>query len=247
MSERFFLQVPMIDHQGKLIDEQAHHAIHVMRLRAGDPIILFDGSGKEFRACVTKISKKELAFLVVESVSSMPPMRPSITIATALPKGDRQKFLIEKLVELGCDRMIPLKTQRSVAVAPTTAIERFKKSVIEACKQCGRNHLMEILPELTIDDLIRESDSWDMQKFLANPSTVDWLNATIVSQDRQVLIAIGPEGGFDTSELNQFAQAEWRNVRLARHTLRTETAALLAVGLLVNQLEQRSIEQSRSQ
>ena len=144
MSQRFFLDSnPGSDRLAAgdaitLEGDQAHHAINVMRFNAGDQIVLFDGTGIEYVATVEEVQKKSISLAIIESVENSRSLKTSITIAVALPKGDRQKFLVEKLVELGVQTLIPLKTKRAVAVPNPKVIARLSKQVVEASKQCGR-------------------------------------------------------------------------------------------------------------
>jgi 16S rRNA (uracil1498-N3)-methyltransferase len=238
MAERFFLNSALIGDHGRLMDDQAHHAIHVMRHRVGDSIILFDGKGNEYRATITQISKKELEIQVLDFLPRQIRPSPIIAVASALPKGDRQKFLVEKLVELGCDRFIPLKCQRSVALATGAVIERFKKGVVEACKQCDRKWLMEISEQQTVESLIQKYPSApSLQTLVANPHSARPLEKIDLRETAEIIVAIGPEGGFNDSEFDSFEKANWKMIRLTGNILRIETAAILSAGLLVAKRE----------
>ncbi len=237
MANRFFIDAsiintPMIENQSliELGGEQAHHAIHVMRLRLGDSLELFDGQGNLYTASVVSLSKRTLQ-LDIQLLSFEPRGDHQVMIATALPKGDRQKFLVEKLVELGVDCLLPLKTERSVATANANVIERMEKQIIEASKQCGRRYLMQIQPEVSIQSLIESFDSGSTC-LLADPyadqSLLDVSQSERSNLHRQSVIAIGPEGGFSELETSQFIAAAWQPVKLGNHILRIETAAISA-------------------
>ena len=135
MSHRFFLDSEIRDGRTILDGDQAHHAIHVMRSKVGDEVVLFDGKGTEHTALVVAAAKKMLHLEISSSRAIDRTVQREVTIAVALPKGDRQKFLVEKLVELGVSRLVPLKTTRSVAVATGNVIDRMNRHVIEASKQ----------------------------------------------------------------------------------------------------------------
>src|SRR5262245_59708870 len=139
MTQRYFVE-PCIDgNQVTLSGAEAHHLIRVMRCRTDDEVTLFDGSGAEFLARVVHVGRAdaELAVLARHEVDRELPLR--VTLAVALPKGYRQRWLVEKLVELGASRLVPLETTRGVAQPDEKALVRLRRSVIEACKQCGRN------------------------------------------------------------------------------------------------------------
>ena len=144
MSDRFFSAAPITGDDAVLSGPEAHHLAHVMRAQVGEIVTLFDDSGQEFSARVRTIGKRDIELEVVErrDVNRESPVR--LTLAVALPKGDRQRWLVEKAVELGVAELVPLETQRGVAQPSDAALERLRRSVIEASKQCGRNRLMEI-------------------------------------------------------------------------------------------------------
>lgn len=231
MSHRFFLDSEIRDGRTILKGDQAHHAIHVMRSKVGDKLVLFDGKGTEHTALIIEAERKKLLLKLESSRATVRAIRRPITIAVALPKGDRQKFLVEKLVEVGVSRLVPLKTTRSVAVATNNVVERMNRHVVEASKQCGRNYLMSVDREHTVQQLI-SSTTRPAAGFVAHP-TADQ-NITIADNDRSAaaIIAVGPEGGFTADELAEFADANWMNVKLGPTILRIETAAIVAAVLL---------------
>src|SRR5436190_713470 len=150
MSDRFFVSPPIAGDRAVLAGDEARHLAAVMRVQIGDEVVLFDGSGVEFTARVTATRKQavELAIFERREISRELPF--SLTLAVALPKGERQKWLVEKATELGVTRIVPLVTERGVAQPVESALERLRRSVIEASKQCGRNRLMEIAAPVTV-------------------------------------------------------------------------------------------------
>ena len=115
-----------------------------MRAKAGTRVTLFDGSGWEFDAVVQRTGRSEVELAIAGRQEIDREARIAVTLGVALPKGDRQKWLVEKVVELGVARLVPLETERGVAQPVENALERLRRGVIEASKQCGRNRLMEI-------------------------------------------------------------------------------------------------------
>ena len=142
---RFFSEIPVQSPCTTLSGAEHQHLAKVLRLDVGDRVTLFDGSGKEFTAIIKTVGRgaTELAVEQIHDINREPL---AISLAVALPKGDRQHWLVEKAVELGVHTMIPLLTERGVAQPGTNALARIHKWVIAACKQCGRNRLMEVLP-----------------------------------------------------------------------------------------------------
>jgi 16S rRNA (uracil1498-N3)-methyltransferase len=238
MAERFFLSQPPDSHNTvQLEDDQAHHLVRVMRANPGDAVVLFDGLGTEYKATVKEVSKKRVT-LAVESASRVDdPNQPEIIVACALPKGDRQKFLVEKLVELGANQLIPLKTSRSVSEATSKAIERIRKQVIEASKQCRRNWLMQIDDQATIGSLLSKFDSFDGHRVVADPYAS---GNDLPVKDTACVIAIGPEGGFSETESQLFVEGGWSKVCFSPNVLRIETAAVAAVAIARQSKHQKS-------
>src|SRR4029079_268014 len=125
---------------------EAHHLSHVLRVKSGAEVLLFNGDGAEYAARVDGVGKSRVELSVYERCDVAREARRGVTLACPLPKGDRAQFLIEKLTELGVMRYIPLRTQRSVVHAGEGKTDKLRRYVIEASKQCGRNVLMQIEP-----------------------------------------------------------------------------------------------------
>ena len=144
MSDRYFVESPVASDRAVLAGAEAHHLLHVLRGKVGTRVTLFDGSGWQFDAVVERTDRNEVGLAIVRRQEIDREARIAVTLGVALPKGDRQKWLVEKVVELGVARLVPLETERGVAQPVENALERLRRGVIEACKQCGRNRLMEI-------------------------------------------------------------------------------------------------------
>jgi 16S rRNA (uracil1498-N3)-methyltransferase len=229
MSERFFLAAPPADGRAALEGDEARHLARVLRAKVGDAIVVFDGRGDAWPARVATIARDRVGLEVGPPLARAAPPLP-LTLAVALPKGDRQKWLVEKLTELGCARLVPLVTTRGVAEATPAAVERLARGVIEACKQCGRATLLEIAPPATLAGVLAERDP-DTLSLVADP-TGEPLGPLLARHAGAVLALVGPEGGFTTEELATATAAGCRRVAVAPHILRVETAAIaLAAGV----------------
>ena len=150
MSERFLLPSPPRDGRATLQGDEARHLARVLRAKPGDEVTVFDGAGHAWRARVAAVARDTVGLEIVAALPAAPAARVSLSIAVALPKGDRQKWLAEKLSELGVERLLPLVTERGVAEATDAARARLERAVIEACKQCGRDRLMAVDPPRTV-------------------------------------------------------------------------------------------------
>jgi 16S rRNA (uracil1498-N3)-methyltransferase len=222
MSERFFSSRRITGDHAVLDGPEAHHLLHVMRARVGDKVTLFDDSGVEFAAAVATVGRSDATLQILERCEVDRELPFPLTVGVALPKGDRQKWLVEKLTELGVTELVPLTTERGVAQPIESALDRLRRSVIEAAKQCGRNRLMQIAEPLAWNEWI---DSASARRLLAHPggarlSQVD-INTAVTTQ-----IAVGPEGGLADAEVATAIDAGWQTVDLGSRILRVETAAI---------------------
>ncbi len=229
MSQRFFLSQTPTDDTATLAGDEARHLSRVMRVRAGDPVELFDGQGTSWSATVTCIERNEVTLRLDARYTDKISQQPVITLAVALPKGERQKWLIEKITELGTDYLIPLTTSRSVAQPTSAAISRLKRGVVEACKQSKRNRLLEITPSQSLDTLLSTAST--RMRILACPMSSDSMQSVLSTPIDEILIVIGPEGGFTEEELALSRAHDFQHMSLGQNILRIETAAIAAAVL----------------
>jgi len=236
MSDRYFVDKP-IDSLGRvmLAGPEAHHLIHVLRAVPGMRVVLFDGSGAEFPAVVQKVGRSEIELLANSRELIDRELPFDLTLGVALPKGERQKWLVEKAVEMGVTRIVPLRTQRGVAQPVEQALSRLRRAVIEASKQCGRNRLLQMDEPQNWPDFVENWPS-TASRLLAHPAreNVDQSRPVVTElRSMRAVLAIGPEGGFTSEETALAVTAGWHTIDLGPRTLRVETAALVLVAMLV--------------
>lgn len=232
MTERYFVESPIQGHRASLFGAEAHHLLHVMRVQVGQEVILVDGSGAEFTATLENVERNQ-ADLIIHHRNQVDRELPfPLTLGVALPKGQRQRWLVEKLVELGVNTLVPLHTVRAVASTETKTLQRLQRTVIEATKQCSRTRLMEITSATDVHDFFVTTPT-DARRWIAHPggSQSSTLQAACESPSASYL-AIGPEGGFTDQEVADATQAGWKMVHLGPRILRTETAAIALSSLL---------------
>jgi 16S rRNA (uracil1498-N3)-methyltransferase len=185
--------------------------------------VVFDGSGTSWRARVASIGRDDVMLDMGEAVTASRLTRVPLTLAVALPKGERQKWLVEKLTELGVERLVPLATTRGVAEATPAAVERLSRGVIEACKQCGRDGLMQIGGPKGVAEVVGDAGSGAVL-LVADRDGAPLQE--IATAGNLVVALVGPEGGFTAEELATVEAAGGRRVSLGPHVLRVETAAI---------------------
>jgi 16S rRNA (uracil1498-N3)-methyltransferase len=233
MSERFFSSQPITADRVTLDGTEAHHLLNVMRAGVGTTVILFDDSGAEFSAVVESLRRGEANLRILDRREIDRELPFPLTVGVALPKGNRQKWLVEKLTELGVTKLVPIITDRSVAEPTRAAIERLERGIVEASKQSGRNRLMRIAkPQAWIDWIRTEQAELEVRRLFAHPG-----GKKFSENDLRILlptqIAIGPEGGFTDTEVAAAHAARWQSVDLGPRLLRVETAAVALAAAIV--------------
>lgn len=240
MTQRYFVDEPILEETATVAGPEAHHLLHVMRAKPGDEVVLFDGTGHEFTARVETLRRAEVDFVVLGRESVDRELSQPLILGVALPKGDRQRWLVEKAVELGVTRLVPLETARSVAQPNEKAIVRLCRAVIEASKQCGRNCLMEIAPpqqwagflDVTVEVPVR---------LLAHPTSESQFSQIPWSTSGPIALAIGPEGGLTDEEVGQAVDLGWQATCLGPRILRIETAAVALASLIAVRLQEHKL------
>lgn len=234
--DRFFHPADLSRPALSLDEAESHHAARVLRKKEGDLIELFDGRGQAVRGQISLLKKNCVEVRVLDQLPLQPPAKPRITLAVAAPKGDRLKWLIEKATELGVDRVIPLLTERTVVESGASKLETLRAGVVAACKQSGRNWVMEITENQPLTAVCHppysESDLSTLT-LIGEPASPVFHPAWITPEIANVQLVIGPEGGWSDAELNLLVAAGAIRTRVADHVLRTETAALQLAGLAV--------------
>ena len=241
MTNRFFIDrsVSHEDSTGVLLaGDEAHHFCKVMRGKVGDMLVLFDGTNRYIHGIAEAIQKEGVRVRITEICADDVESPLRLTVAAALPKGDRQRFLIEKLAELGVARFIPVLMERSVARANDAAIQRLQRYVIEAAKQCGRNVLMEITGEVPINKLNDYITAETTTKFLLHPLALGSVGQKMPRQilddiPNKIAVLAGPEGSFTDQEVELAIRGGFQPLDLGKRILRTETACIAAAALLL--------------
>ena len=235
MADRYFVDEPITGTDVTLSGAEAHHLLHVMRARAGTEITLFDGSGAEFTGRIQQVTRDRLELTIVERREVHRESSLQLTLGVALPKGDRQRWLLEKAVELGVARFVAIDTARAVVRPNDGTIERLRRSVIEASKQCGRNRLMDV-SIAAWPDFLRDAPAAAV-RLIAHPGgAANRLASTaptpaLVSDRPAIWAAVGPEGGFTDAEVAAATELGWQPLELGPRILRIETAALAIAAL----------------
>lgn len=219
----------------ELTGEEAHHALHVVRVSEGDEVELFDGSGSLARATVRCLGRKSVQLAVEEAWFAGGPDR-ELRLGFAVPKGKRLDWLLEKATELGAAELHPVRFERSVAGEgdwTPAKTRRWTAQLVAATKQCGRAMLPALRRPMDLADCLR-CPWWrqDEPRLVGDltPEARPIAQALPAQAPKEVSLLVGPEGGLTGPERADLLQAGWSPVVLGENTLRTETAcaALLA-------------------
>lgn len=229
MTVRYFVpQFPSFGGQVTLPDAESHHAWAVMRVREGERVTLFDGEGHEADAKVVSVGRKAVVCEADAKIFRPRRNRATIELAVAMPKGDRSRDLVERLTELGVDRLIPIHCQRSPWATSDGAIQKWQRVMIEACKQCHRNQILQIAQPCPVSDFLEQPPVENQQRWFAHPGRHNiGPNVDSVTDNPSYRIAIGPEGGFTDQEVDAAIAAGWSPVGLGERIYRIETAAII--------------------
>jgi 16S rRNA (uracil1498-N3)-methyltransferase len=215
-----------------LPESSAHHAVHVLRLRPGDEVTLFDGRGGEYAG---RIAAMDRLRVTVDVLQHRPLERESplaVTLVQGVSAGEKMDFTVQKATELGVAALQPVLAARSTGRISGERAElkraHWRRVAIAACEQCGRNRVPEVLPVLPLAQYCAAAAGGT--RLLLSP--LAGLGLRAAKLDGSVALAAGPEAGFSAAEEAMLAASGFVPVRLGPRVLRTETAALAALAAL---------------
>ncbi|MFH1227480.1 MAG: RsmE family RNA methyltransferase [Planctomycetota bacterium] len=213
---------------------QSHHLKDVLRLKQGSDIEVFNSRGDLFLARVSAVGKDRVVLDILETRLGQTPQL-HITVASAIPKGSRMDWLVEKAAELGASEFIPIITRRSVIRDADRKLHRWQNIAVAAAKQTGQNTLLHISPPVAFSRIISQASSYDLV-LIAVPSAPEGSLEEMMEKSgnpRRILYLIGPEGDFTDDEVEQAVRAGFKSVRLpVASILRVETAAIALLAMI---------------
>lgn len=242
---RFYVNPNSIhDAQLTLNGDEARHITNVLRLQPADMIVVFDGSGYDYEVRLSSVTSLVVTGEVLSRgmTTTEPPV--AITLVQGLAKGEKMDYIIQKSVELGVNRIIPIQSDHSVVKLDhnraSSKVQRWNRMTVEACKQCGRSR-PPVVEEVSRLAPVVERFSGVPRVFFYERRKQDKLGDLINRHRRAMLeqgtiVFIGPEGGFSESEAQMAQDAGLLMAGLGPRTLRTETAGLVALSILMWEL-----------
>jgi 16S rRNA (uracil1498-N3)-methyltransferase len=237
--ERFFVRPD--DVHGALLElrgDEAKHAQKVLRRKKGQAIICVDGVGIEYHGIIDGFRDKRVQVTIAKTLRRQREPYLEVRLIQAVAKDSRFRQVVEKSVELGVQSIVPVETKRTKPGDWGKHVGRWQKVAVVAMKQCGRTRLPEVLPCADIADALNAVDA--QRKFIAHP---DWEQdgpvpsllkaAGSLDAVKSAALAIGPEGGFTDEEVAAAVECGFVPVHLGERRLRSETAAIASLTLLM--------------
>jgi 16S rRNA (uracil1498-N3)-methyltransferase len=233
---RFYCPPPLLDSpRFELPDVAAHHAHRVLRMRSNDAVQVFDGSGNAYDAKIFEINGKRVVLHELQACMSETESPLRITLAQALSSSEKMDWVVQKATELGVAEIQPVQTQRSTARLTSERagkrVAHWRSIAISACEQCGRNVLPLVHAPEEISAWLGQVRGISCAKYILQPEGSSALHKQAPPQGNVILL-IGPEGGFSEDESKIAHLAGFIPIRLGKRVLRTETAAMAGITAL---------------
>ena len=221
--------------------EDVKHISTVLRAKLGDVLEVCNGCSEDFECKIKEISKEQIELEIVSKKPCYAEPKAKITLFQGLPKADKMELIIQKCVEIGIDKIVPVATERSVVKLndkeKIKKVERWQKISLSAAKQSGRGIIPKIEDVISYNEAIKVAKT--MQKaiiFYENEAKRELKEILKNIKDEEIGIFIGPEGGFANEEINKAKTEGLETASLGERVLRTETAAVVATAILLYEL-----------
>jgi len=244
---RFYVTKDQIlDDTIKITGPDVNHIKNVLRMKQGDEIVICNGQGKDCYCIINRVSESDIIAGILSIQDTNTELKSRITLYQGLPKMDKMEFIIQKAVELGVHEIVPMMTKRTVVKLEDKKreekkLERWQAIAEGAAKQSGRGRIPKIMPVQTYREAIQTAKEMGL-------GLIPYENAKGIQATKEVMkslgqfetigVFIGPEGGFEESEI-EFAKAnEIKPISLGRRILRTETAGLATLSMMMLELEE---------
>ena len=243
---RFFAEPGQIGEKEIVITgADVNHIRNVLRMRTGEEVLIADGRGAEYRCKLTDLSENEVRAQILWKLDGNAELASAVTLFQGLPKSDKMDLIVQKCVELGVDRIVPVSTKRAVvkldAKKEETRLKRWNTISESAAKQSGRGVIPEVSGVMSFEKALEEAKKLDVL-------LIPYERAEHMAESRRVMgeirpgqsvgVFIGPEGGFEESEVEEAVAAGAKAITLGKRILRTETAGLAVMSMLSYLLEE---------
>ncbi len=221
--------------------DEAHHLTRVLRKKPGDSFQAVDGQGNAYDCEINQINSDGVLADIHATHPAYGEPRHRLTLAAAITKKDKFEWIIEKGTEIGVCQFLPLVTQRTIAAARPAKLSRWRRIALSAMKQCGRAFLPPVSEPRQFSEFLNAMQA-DIMLIAHEKETERGILQVVqrlphATASKHLVLCVGPEGGLTEDEISQAMQHGFVTVGLGKRRLRTETAAILAAGILLTHLE----------
>ncbi len=269
---RFFISESSVDLKNGTVTitgEDVKHIGSVLRAVPGDPLELSDGAGTDYAAVVDQITKDSILARITGSRPNRTEPPIDVTLFQGIPKADKMDYIIQKCIEIGVNRIVPVMTARTVVRFANkkdadSKVTRWRRIALEAAKQCDRGIIPEIGDPIDFDAAVKqaagfdlkllpyEEESWgslrrQLKDFSAGHAAPPGNNEAGACHKSTIAVFIGPEGGFSPAEAEKAVQGGLTSVTLGPRILRTETAGLAAAAIIMYELGDMGMDRQAQQ
>jgi len=244
---RFYVEQDLIrDNYISIIGSDVNHIKNVLRLRQGDEIVICNGQGKDYYCIINRVSDNEIVAKIDAVRDTEAELKSRIVLFQGLPKKDKFELIIQKAVELGAAEIVPVMTGRVVVKLEDKKkeekkMQRWQAIAMEAAKQSGRGIIPAVRPVHSFFDAVKALSRMEL-------ALIPYEKATDINITRELLgkianysqigVFVGPEGGFEADEIRLAIEHNIRPITLGRRILRTETAGLAILSMMMLMLEE---------
>ena len=218
-----------------LENEEAHHAIKVLRLNTGEVIKISDGVGNWVSGPIVEIKKKEL-FISITERGEIQAAKPELVLVQAITKSDRNKEMLELAVEAGVDRIIPWQSERSISKWQSDSEQKWQVGIKQSCKQARQVKLPQLMQVMSTSEVIKSIGEGGFGIVFHEEASTKFSDLTIPNSQSSVYLVIGPEGGVSEQELLSFQNNGSKVVRLGDTVLRSAHAGFAALSAVQTKL-----------
>ena len=213
--------------------DQARHLALVLRAKPSDMVSVLTGDGHEYECRIVSVHKKEVRAEVISKAPYSAESPISITVIQGISKGERMDIAVQKSTELGAVRFIPVITKRTQA-KQTQKVERWRKIALSAAQQSGRDKLLKIDEPLQLEEFLDSIEPVSAGIIFFEENREKNLKEILsdLKGAKEIMILIGPEGGFTKEEVSAAIEKGFRNASLGPRILRTETAPITALSII---------------
>lgn len=228
----------------RISGEDWNHIRNVLRLKCGESIAVSNGTDREYICEIMEFTDREVVTRIIDVMGSNAELPAEITLYQGFPKGDKLEFIIQKAVELGAVRIVPVLTRRSVVrldeKKAVRKVERYNAIALSAAKQSKRGRIPVVEPVMSFTDALEDAKKLDMNLIPYEEAEGMEHSRSVIHQaqgKRSIGIFIGPEGGFEEEEVEAAKTIGAACITLGHRILRTETAGMTMLSILMFELD----------